>query len=142
GKSTLARLLMGLELPDAGTVPLLGDDVVAAQGDPRARIRRNLPLVFQDPAAALNPRLTVGDSVREGLDLPFAHLTRAERSARAAALLERVGLSASHARRRPGELSGGQRQRVVIARALAVEPRVLSADEPTSALDVSVQAQV
>jgi len=142
GKSTLARLLLGLEVPDAGAVHLMGDAVVGARGAVRSRIRRHIQLAFQDPSAALNPRLTVGASVREGLDIHFPELPRAERDARAQSLLQRVGLSAAHARRLPGELSGGQRQRVVIARALAVEPRVVVADEPTSALDVSVQAQV
>jgi len=141
GKSTLGRALVHLEEPTAGTVRHRGDDLGAlSAGELRAR-RRDLQYVFQNPSASLDPRLTVGDTVREALD---AHGVGpvGERDRRVVELLEAVGLRPSHAGRYPRELSGGQRQRVGIARALAVDPEFVVCDEPVSALDVSVQAGV
>ncbi|MFF5721465.1 dipeptide ABC transporter ATP-binding protein [Streptomyces buecherae] len=143
GKSTTARVLAGLQRPTAGTVRFDGRDISAAARSTalRRELSREVQLVFQDPYASLNPRRTVEQIVT----MPLQVHTRqgaAERRERAVWLLERVGLRAEHLGRYPHEFSGGQRQRIGIARALAVEPRLLIADEPVSALDVSVQAQV
>ncbi|MBK6421164.1 MAG: ATP-binding cassette domain-containing protein [Gemmatimonadetes bacterium] len=141
GKSTLARTLLRLEEPDAGTVRFDGTDVLALSGEALRALRRRMQIVFQDASGALNPRMTVGDAVAEGLEIH--RLCRPdERPDRVRALLQEVGLDPDLAGRYPRALSGGQRQRVVIARALAVEPAFLILDEPVSALDVSVQAQV
>ena len=141
GKSTLARALLRLEEPDAGTVRFEGTDVRGLTGEALRALRRRMQIVFQDASGALNPRMTVGDAVAEGLEIH--RLCRPdERPDRVRALLQEVGLEPDLAGRYPRALSGGQRQRVVIARALAVEPAFLILDEPVSALDVSVQAQV
>lgn len=141
GKSTLARLLLRLEAPTAGFVLFRGRDVAALSGPELRRFRREVQIVFQDPFASLNPRLTVGNMLREILRVHgLARGARAER--RIEELLALVGLDPEAARRHPHEFSGGQRQRIGIARALSVEPRLIVADEPVSALDVSVQAQV
>lgn len=141
GKTTLARCLIRLVEPDAGAVRLGGADMLAAQGRELRELRRRLQMVFQDPYASLNPRMSVGDAL---LEAGRVHRRPgAEDGERfVGALLERVHLSASFAERKPRELSGGQRQRVAIARALAVDPEVIIADEAVSALDVSVQAQL
>ena len=141
GKSTLARCILRLIDPTAGRVMFDGEDVTAMKGRNLNGFRQRVQPIFQDPFSSLDPRWTVGRSVREALD---AHAigTRAERDARVADLLDRVGLSPELANRRPHELSGGQRQRVGIAAALAPSPALIVADEPVSALDVSVQAQV
>jgi ABC-type glutathione transport system ATPase component len=141
GKSTVARLLVGLERASSGSIRLDGHELTAlsfAQWRPH---RRTIQLVFQDPGSSLDPRQTAGAIVAEPLAIHRLGKPR-ERAQRAAALLESVGLPASAAVLHPHEFSGGQRQRIAIARALALEPHLLVCDEPTSALDVSVQAQV
>jgi len=138
GKSTIARMIMGLARPTAGSIRLDGEDITGATGS-RA-YGRKVQMVFQNPGSSLNPRRTVGQSIAVPLD---SHgLTGGNRNRRISELLAMVQLPADFADRFPHELSGGQKQRVAIARALAVEPRLLVLDEPTSALDVSVQARV
>ena len=141
GKSTTARLLTGLEEPDAGRVLFEGRDVDALEGEALADYRRRVQMVFQDPFGSLNPRMKVGSALAEVL--AFHDLARGDAARRRVGeLLEIVGLDAGDAARHPHEFSGGQRQRIGIARALAAEPDVLVADEPVSALDVSVQARI
>ncbi|WUE12735.1 ABC transporter ATP-binding protein [Nonomuraea sp. NBC_00507] len=141
GKSTLARMLLRLINASGGQVRIGDRDVGRAHRRELREIRQHAQMVYQDPYASLNPRLTVGDNVAEPLRL-HGGLSRAQRRARVVDLFERVGLRREHADRYPSEFSGGQRQRVAIARALALRPRLLILDEPVSALDVSVQAQV
>jgi len=141
GKSTLGRMLLRLIEPTEGRVLVAGEDVTDLPESRLAALRRTVQIVFQDPFASLNPRMTVGDILAEPLML-HAIVPRAERAARVSDLLARVGLDPRHAARFPHEFSGGQRQRIVIARALAVEPKVIVCDEPVSALDVSIRAQI
>ncbi len=141
GKTTLARCVLGLTPIDAGQIVFDGVDVASLRGRQRTEFRRRVQPVFQDPFASLDPRWTVGRSVREALDA-FRIGTPSDRDNRVAELLDRVGLRPENADRYPRQLSGGQRQRVGIAAALASGPDLIVADEPVSALDVSVQAQV
>ncbi len=141
GKSTLGRVLLGLQPVTSGKVSVAGEDPGALRGTARLAFRRKVQCVFQDSAATLDPRMTIGASVREGLDIHRIG-TLAAREDTVRAMLERVGLPRHFAERYPHEISGGQRQRVNIARSLVLEPQILIADEPVSALDVSVQAQV
>ncbi len=141
GKTTVGRTLLRLQAPTAGRATFDGTDLFALEGAALRAMRRRLQLVFQDPYGSLNPRLTVGASVAEGLEI-HGLARGAEARARVGRLLEEVGLDPAYASRYPHEFSGGQRQRIGIARALAVEPELVVCDEPVSALDVSVQAQV
>ena len=140
GKSTLGRLALGLIVPTSGNVSFSGQSIIGLSERALKPFRRQAQMVFQDPYSSLNPRLRIKEIIGEALDTHG--LAQDRRDARIAELLDMVGLNASHAARYPHEFSGGQRQRIGIARALAVEPRLLIADEPVSALDVSVQAQI
>jgi oligopeptide transport system ATP-binding protein len=142
GKSTLGRTLLRLHEPTAGRIVFDGQPIEALSQRALRPLRRHMQMIFQDPYASLNPRMTVGAAIAEPLEIHEIGAGRAERAARVAALLGEVGLPADAARRYPHEFSGGQRQRVGIARALAVRPRFIVADEPISALDVSIQAQI
>ncbi len=141
GKSTVGKLILRVLEPTSGRVVLNGVDITALDQSAMRAYRRHVQMVFQDPYASLNPRLTAGAIVAEPLE-NFDPMPASEREARVAAVLERVGLRAEAMRRYPFEFSGGQRQRLGIARALVVSPDLIIADEPVSALDVSGQAQV
>ncbi|MER9687464.1 MULTISPECIES: ATP-binding cassette domain-containing protein [unclassified Mesorhizobium] len=141
GKSTIARLVLRLIEPDAGTVQFEGDDFLLLKGAALRTKRARLQMVFQDPLAAFNPRATVARVLDDPLRI-HAIASRAERPARIAALLDRVGLAADLAPRAIHEISGGQRQRVAIARAIATKPSLIVLDEAVSALDVSVRGQI
>lgn len=141
GKSTLGRVMAGLLRPTRGRVLHAGADPATMGGREFAQRRRDFQIVFQDPNAALDPRMTIGQSVREPLDIVNVE-PGAQRELRVASLLDRVGLDAEFAARYPHELSGGQKQRANIARALALEPKLLVCDEVVAALDVSIQADI
>jgi oligopeptide transport system ATP-binding protein len=141
GKSTLARLVTGLLPVTAGSIVFDGDDVTKLRGGRLRRVRRKMQMIFQDPFASLDPRMTVGDILQEPLD-NFSVGSVRERRRRVQELLRLVGLNPNFTNRYPHEFSGGQRQRIGIARALAVNPSFIVCDEPVSALDVSIQAQI
>jgi oligopeptide transport system ATP-binding protein len=142
GKSTTGRCVLRLIEPSSGEVWLEGQKVGELDGKALGALRRDMQIIFQDPYASLNPRMTVGAIIGEALTIHKLAKTRAEFEDRIAELLRLVGLNGDHMRRYPHEFSGGQRQRIGIARALAVSPKLIVCDEPVSALDVSVQAQV
>ena len=139
GKSTLARLILRLLEPTEGEVIFEGENILGYDRKQMLQVRRNMQIVFQDPYASLNPRMTVGNIVAEPLK---THKIEGDRKKRVQELLEVVGLSPEHYNRYPHEFSGGQRQRIGVARAIALNPRLIICDEPVSALDVSIQAQV
>ena len=141
GKTTVGRAMLRLVEPTAGSVQFDGTDVLSLRGSSLKSMRRNLQIIFQDPYSSLDPRMTIGESVGEGLRIHGIG-TREERRGVVLDTLRKVGLEAYHAHRYPHEFSGGQRQRIGIARALALRPKFIVADEPVSALDVSIQSQV
>ena len=141
GKSTVGRLVLRLIEPTAGTVNFAGQDIASIAPSEFRAFRAKAQLIFQDPYASLNPRMTVGDTLAEPLML-HTDLSPTDRRNRVGELLQTVGLKAEHAQRFPHEFSGGQRQRIAIARALAPGPKLIVCDEPVSALDVSIRAQV
>ena len=141
GKSTLGRTLLRLEEPTAGKVFYKGNDITTWDKRRLKELRKEVQMIFQDPQSSLDPRMTIGDSIGEALLIHGVKNER-ERLEKVEALLKQVGLEPEHAVRYPHEFSGGQKQRIGIARALAVNPKLVVADEPVSALDVSVQAQI
>jgi oligopeptide/dipeptide ABC transporter ATP-binding protein len=142
GKTTLGRAIVRLVEPTEGSVLFEGEDIARMNGGELRARRRKFQMIFQDPYGSLNPRMTVENIIGEALDIHKLANGTAGRRARIADLLKAVGLDAAYAQRYPHEFSGGQRQRIGIARALAVEPKLIVCDEPVSALDVSVQAQI
>ena len=142
GKSTLGRTVLRLLAPTRGAIRFDGQDIARLSDAAMRPLRRRMQMIFQDPYASLNPRMSVGTAVGEPLEIHQPELGKGERGERVAALLRKVGLPADAATRYPHEFSGGQRQRIGIARALAVAPSFIVCDEPISALDVSIQAQI
>ena len=142
GKSTLARAILRLVKASGGRVEWLGEDLLTCPPAAMRAKRRDLQIVFQDPLASLNPRMTVGDTIAEPLRIFFSGMDGNERRARVASMLHRVGLDAASADRYPHEFSGGQCQRVGIARAMMLNPKLLICDEAVSSLDVSIQGQI
>ena len=142
GKSTLGRTIVKLYEPVSGTIEFEGKDISKLKGAELKAFRKDVQMIFQDPYASLNPRMTVGEIIMEPMIIHNIYDSAAEREAQTVKLLEIVGLKPDHIRRYPSEFSGGQRQRIGITRALAVNPKFIVCDEPISALDVSIQAQV
>ena len=142
GKTTLGRTIVKLYDPVSGSIEFEGKDIANIKGAELKAFRKDMQMIFQDPYASLNPRMTVGEIIKEPMVIHNIYNTDAEREARVVELLKIVGLKPDHIRRYPSEFSGGQRQRIGIARALAVNPKFIVCDEPISALDVSIQAQV
>jgi len=141
GKSTLGRTILRLEEPTSGEILYKGMDITKLDKKGLRELRREIQIIFQDPDASLDPRMTVGDSIGEALII-HSITDEKERMKRVAELMEQVGLEAGQASHYPHEFSGGQKQRIGIARALAINPKLIIADEPVSALDVSIQAQI
>lgn len=142
GKTTLGRTILNLEKPTAGAIFYKGRDITNLNNTDWKVLRKEIQIIFQDPFASLNPRITIGNAILEPMKVHKIHRSNQERKAAVVALLEKVGLDASHFNRYPHEFSGGQRQRIGIARAIALQPKLIICDESVSALDVSVQAQV
>jgi peptide/nickel transport system ATP-binding protein len=142
GKTTLARVVLELIPPSAGTILYQQTDITQLSAAKMKKLRKDLQIIFQDPYSSLNPRLTIGSAIMEPMQVHRLHGNDGVRRSKTLELLEKVGLKAEHADRYPHEFSGGQRQRICIARALAVEPKLIICDESVSALDVSIQAQV
>ncbi len=142
GKTTLGRTIVKLYEPESGSIEFEGKDIAQIQGKELKAFRKDVQMIFQDPYASLNPRMTVGEIIKEPMIIHNIYDTDKEREDRVVELLNIVGLKPDHIRRYPAEFSGGQRQRIGIARALAVNPKFIVCDEPISALDVSIQAQV
>lgn len=142
GKTTTGRMISLLEKPTQGEIDMYGDNILAFKGKDLATFRRKIQVVFQDPYSSLNPRMTVGSIIEEGMIIHNLYKTPAERRDKAVEILGLVGLSGDQLYRYPHEFSGGQRQRVGLARALATDPEFIVADEAVSALDVSIQAQI
>lgn len=141
GKSTLGRTLIRLYEPTSGEIQFAGEDFLKKSGKELRHLRKDIQMIFQDPYASLDPRMTVGQIIMQPFEI-HGLLSQDEREAKAKELLELVGLRSAHINRYPHEFSGGQRQRICIARAIALNPKMIICDEPVSALDVSVQAQV
>ena len=142
GKTTLGRTIVKLYEPYAGSITFEGKGIAKIKGKELKEFRKDMQMIFQDPYASLNPRMTVGEIIKEPMIIHNIYQTDEERENRVVELLKIVGLKPDHIRRYPAEFSGGQRQRIGIARALAVNPKFIVCDEPISALDVSIQAQV
>lgn len=142
GKSTLGRTLVKIYPATEGKIIYNGQDIAKLHGPEEKNFRKEVQMIFQDPYASLNPRMTVGEIIKEPMEIHGMLATAKEREDRAAELLKIVGLKPDHIRRYPHEFSGGQRQRISIARTLALNPKFIICDEPISALDVSIQAQI
>ena len=142
GKSTLGKTILNVETPTDGIVRYDGDEISSLSERKLRPYRRDMQMIFQDPLASLNPRQTVGNILRAPMEVHDIGDDKEDRTTRARALLERVGLERGHIDRYPHQFSGGQQQRIAVARALSLDPKLLIADEPVSALDVSVQAQI
>lgn len=142
GKSSLGRTLVKIYDPTAGRICFDGKDITGLKGKELATFRKEMQMIFQDPYASLDPRMTVGEIIKEPMDIHNLYSTEKEKKEKTVELIETVGLKPDHIRRYPHEFSGGQRQRIGIARTLALNPRFIVCDEPISALDVSIQAQI
>ena len=142
GKSTLGRTIVKIYEPTAGSIEINGRDIAGIKGDELKSFRKDIQYIFQDPYASLDPRMTVGEIIKEPMKIHGIYKTEEEMDARVSQPLRTVGLKPDHIRRYPHEFSGGQRQRISIARTLALDPKFIICDEPISALDVSIQAQI